>query len=69
MTFNILGTIDLLDYDDQLELLHDRLTSLPIDTIQDYMLKCNDILEYNHKHLLAEHSSMPERVDNLLEKL
>ena len=62
MTLNILGTIDLLDYDDQ-------LTSLPIDTIQDYMLKCNNVLEHNHKHLLAEHSSMPERVDKLLEEL
>ena len=47
----------------------DRLTSLPIDTIQDYMLKCNNVLEHNHKHLLAEHSSMPERVDKLLEEL
>ena len=42
---------------------------MTLDTIQDYMLKCNNVLEHNHKHLLAEHSSMPERVDKLLEEL
>lgn len=47
----------------------DRLTALPIDTIKDYMLECNDILEHNRQHLLAEHNAMPERFDKLLEEL
>jgi len=47
----------------------DRLTALPIDTMQDYMLECNDILEHNRKHLLVEHNAMPKRFDKLLEEL
>jgi hypothetical protein len=34
MTLNILGTIDLLDYDDQLELLHDQLMLLKKDQFE-----------------------------------
>ena len=47
----------------------DRLTKLPLDTIQDYMLECNDILEHNRTHLLNEHRAMPARFAKLLEEI
>tara|TARA_R110001592_G_scaffold101680_1_gene287615 strand:+ start:1165 stop:1704 length:540 start_codon:yes stop_codon:yes gene_type:complete len=47
----------------------DRLTDLPLDTIQDYMLKCNSIIEYNRKHLIHEHQTMPDRFAKLLEEI
>jgi hypothetical protein len=47
----------------------DRLTELPLDTIQDYMLECNDILEHNRAHLLSEHQAMPGRFAKLLEEM
>ena len=61
--------IDPFDRMDAILLEIDRLTALPIDTIQDYMLECNDILKHNREHLLSEYNAMPERLDNLLEEL
>ena len=46
-----------------------RLTDLPLDTIQGYMLECNDTIEHNRTHLINEHNAMPDRFDKLLEEI
>lgn len=61
--------IDPFDRMDALLCEIDRLTALPIDTIRDYMLECNDIIEHNCAHLLAEYNETPARFDKLLEEL
>lgn len=48
---------------------NDRLTNLPLDTIQEYMLECNDILEHNRAHLINEYHEMPTRLATMIEEM
>ena len=47
----------------------DRLTNLPLDTIQEYMLECNDILDHNRAHLIKEYHEMPTRLATIIEEM
>jgi len=47
----------------------DRIANLSLDTVNEYMLECNDRIEHNRAHLLDEINAMPKRYDKLLEEL
>lgn len=47
----------------------DRITNLPLDTLQGYMLECNDIIEHNRAHLIKECQEVPTRLAKMLEEM